>query len=141
MHKKSYKKLYLNILKIAIYKADGGLSYKELVLKLTKKGYDISNDCIEKAVKHWFVDSFEHYDDTENGTKLIKIDTLELEKHKECNCILKGKACLDFLEYQNAKATLNATIIAMIIAIVAIILGLWDKINFSELLMKITICK
>jgi hypothetical protein len=135
--KKSYNRLYLDILKTARKKIEGGLSYNELISELTKRGYNIENGCIEKAVKHWFVDSFAHYDDTENGIILIEMDTSELENHKDCNCILTGKACLALLEYQNVKFTLIATIIAVIIASASLLFGLWGKINFCELLIKI----
>ncbi|MDR1725506.1 MAG: hypothetical protein LBR28_03845 [Bacteroidales bacterium] len=121
MCKKSYKKLYLHILKAGIKKLGSGLSYNELISELKKKGYDIDNDCIDKAIKHWFVDSFAHYDNTENGTEQIEMDTVKLENHKYCGCILKGKSCLAYLEYQNSRRTLKATGIAALIALIALL--------------------
>jgi len=128
----------LHILKAGIKKLGSGLSYNELISELKKKGYDIDNDCIDKAIKHWFVDSFAHYDDTENGTELIEMDTVKLENHKDCRCILKGKSCLEYLEYQNSRRTLIATVIAVCIAILALLLGVCTEFNF---LKNISLCQ
>jgi hypothetical protein len=108
-----------------------GLSYTTLKLELENKGYDFNNSCVELAVKQWFVDNFNHYPHRkENGnieSEIVYIDEINvndiitLEKHLECNFILSGQACLTLLECKNVKHTLMCTIIAIIIAFIAII--------------------
>jgi hypothetical protein len=136
MEKKSYKNLYLDILKIGADKANNGLSYKDLKSELEeKKGYDFKNDCIEKAVKHWFSNCFVHLDDDENHrTKEIctKDKNLpKLEDHLNCNYILKGDACLTLLNYNNTKRTLKVALCSCIVAFLTLLYTLLDKFLFN----------
>ncbi|KAA6332905.1 hypothetical protein EZS27_018636 [termite gut metagenome] len=133
MSSKNYDSLYLEILKIGIEKVNDGLSFNQLKNKLEKKGYDFENDCIELAVKQWFVDNFIHYEiiDEKIGgdikeTILEMVDNIgKLENgHLDCNFILKGTACLALLQHKNARNSLHYTFGAFAVALIALIISI-----------------
>jgi hypothetical protein len=100
-------------------KVNDGLSYNILKSELEKKGYLIcKNDCLEKAVKQWFIDSFFHYAKDKNDTEGKEIkDINSLKEHIDCNFVLKGDACIAYLNYKNAKRSKNYCLLAIIAAI------------------------
>jgi len=118
----SYDDLYIDILKIGRQNVTTGLSYNTLKTQLVKKGYDFSNDCIELAVKQWFYDSFHH-----KGENFEAITTLELDKHLDCNFIMKGDACLKLTGYETSKRNVKLMIASVVIAVVAILISLFSS--------------
>jgi hypothetical protein len=120
--KRSYKNLYLHILKIGVKNVSDGLSYKMLKKRLEKKRYDFTNTCLEKAVKQWFVNSFVQCD---NGDK---IDILKLDKDSDENFILNGEASIAYLNYITAKRSKIYCLWAIILATFAILISLKDNL-------------
>lgn len=116
-HLETYDDLYLTILKIGRMRIEGGLSYIDLCEELKNIGYDLENDCIEFAIKNWFLHSFIHYDEEYNEFKPNKLS--DLDAHKECNFILSGKSCLALIEYENSIRNIRYAKIAMLIAFVS----------------------
>lgn len=113
----TYDDLYLTILKIGRSKIKGGLSYIDLCEELKKIDYDLQNDCIEFAIKNWFLHSFIHYDEEYKEFKPNKLS--DLDAHKECNFILSGKSCLALIEYENSIRNIRYAKRAMLIAVVS----------------------
>lgn len=122
-----YDKLYLDILKIGSSKLDSGLSYNDLKSELEKKGYDFENDCIELAVKQWFYDCFHHYADKDEIKSVYDID-----KHLDCNWILKGSSCLAMVEHKTSKYNLDIARIALLVAFIALIMQCADHRQQSQ---------
>lgn len=114
----TYDDLYLTILKIGRNRIEGGLSYIDLCKELKKSNYNLQNDCIEFAIKNWFLHSFVHYDKENKEFKPSNLS--DLEKHKDCNFILSGKSCLALIEYENSIRNIHYAKIAMLMAFVSI---------------------
>lgn len=117
-HLETYDDLYLTILKIGRMRIEGGLSYTDLCEELKNIDYDLENDCIELAIKNWFLHSFIHYDEKNKEFKAGVLS--DLDKHKECNFILSGKSCLTLIEYENSIRNIRYAKIAMCIALVSV---------------------
>ncbi|MFM1876905.1 MAG: hypothetical protein RL266_2642 [Bacteroidota bacterium] len=127
-----YDSLYLDILKIGMSCLGTGLSYELLRSELVKKGYDFSNDCIELAVKQWFIDCFHHYveDEEEKSVVINSID--DLDEHLDCNFILKGNICLSYVEHRTSQNNLKLTYAAIGIAILSLICQVFPINNETE---------
>ena len=122
IRKRNYNNLYINILKIGVSQLDQGLSYTLLKEKLEKKGYDFSNDCIELAVKQWFINCFQHYMGPEDIAEMGEIKTVDdLERHLYCNFVLEGKACLTYVEHRKSKRNLILAYVAIVIAVLSLL--------------------
>jgi len=115
----SYKKLYIDILKIGVEKLDTGISYCTLKEELEAKGYNLKNNCIEIAVKQWFFDCFHH----KTSTDEIK-DLNDIDEHLHCNWVLKGESCLTLTEHNTSKRNLYIAVIAIIISTISLLLQL-----------------
>lgn len=124
--KKTYKKLYLKILKFGQIKVDKGLSYNDLKRELIQKGYDFDNDCIELAVKQWFYDSFHHIGADDNPYSNIN----DLNNHLDCNFILKGESCLKLLSYETSRNSWRNGLIAIGLSLTAISIAIY--VNFVK---------
>ncbi|MBL7765795.1 MAG: hypothetical protein JNJ58_06875 [Chitinophagaceae bacterium] len=120
--KDKYKNLYLDILKIGQVCLHTGLSYNKLKYKLEEKGYDLTNDCIELAIKQWFYDCFHH-----RGQEDKKYESIDdLEQHLDCNFILKGESCLKLIGYRTSWFSMMTARIALLISFGAFIIGAWN---------------
>ena len=119
--KKSYDSLYIDILKIGKKRIDDGLSYNDLIIKLKKKGYDLSgkNSCVELATRQWFFDTFHHRDKKDKEP-----DFESFKWHLDCNFIMKGEACLKLIDHKISKRNILAAWIAAVIALSALIYGI-----------------
>jgi len=124
--KKSYKKLYLTILRIGQDKVHEGVSYNQLKAELVKKGYDFDNDCIELSVKQWFYESFHHTGADNNPYSSVE----DLNKHLDCSFILKGESCLKLLGYETSRNSWRNGIIAITLSLFAISIAIY--INFFK---------
>lgn len=118
-------KLYLDILKIGRTSVPTGLSYVRLQAQLRELGYDLENPYIELVTRVWYFDSFHHA-----ATDHRDIGFEELDKHVECEFVMKGDACLKLLAHRNSvfnnRLTLYSVIlsgIALIASIIAIIIS------------------
>jgi len=98
-----------------------GLSYDLLKSELEKKGYDFSNDCIELAVKQWFIDCFHHYVEDEEESSVVINSIKDLEEHLDCNFILKGNICLSYVEHRTSQNNLKLTYAALGIAVLSLV--------------------
>lgn len=122
LQKSNYDNLYLDILKIGRERSTSGLSFNSLKCILTAKGYDMENDCIDMAVKQWFFDSFHHKNEKSKVLKSVN----HLEKHLDCNFIMKGESCLQLIEHETAKRNLRIALVAAFIAIASLIYGVFS---------------
>lgn len=109
--KRKYNNLYLDILELGQGKVEEGLSFNELKKKLSEKGYDFENDCIELAVKQWFYDSFHHI----SADKEVK-NAHDVDNHLDCNFILKGESCLKLISYKTSRFSFRNGLIAISIS-------------------------
>jgi len=121
---KSYKKLYLRILRIGVNRVHEGVTYNELKAELVKQGYDFENDCIELSVKQWFYDSFNHTGADDNPYTSVK----DLENHLDCSFILKGESCLKLLSYETSRNSWRNGIAAITLSLIAVSVAIY--INF-----------
>ena len=124
--KKSYKKLYLTILRIGQDKVHEGVSFNELKAELIKRGYDFDNDCIGLSVKQWFYESFHHTGADDNPYSSVQ----DLDNHLDCSFILKGESCLKLLGYETSKNSWRNGIIAITLSLLAISIAIY--INFFK---------
>lgn len=122
--KKNYDSLYLDILRIGRSKVSEGLSYNVLKELLQSKGYDFENDCIELAVKQWFIDSFTHYDQDLEPFQELK----DLDEHLNCNFILKGESALTILEYETSKRNIKIAFYSLTVAMLSLIYPIYHDI-------------
>jgi hypothetical protein len=126
--KKKYDNLYLDIIKIGRDKVGEGLSYNKLKSLLEKKGYDFGNDCIELAVKQWFINSFHHRGEDNKPITELK----DLENHPDCNFILKGESSLLLITHQKSKNALMISLCAIFLSFSAFMYKLYDDMNKLE---------
>ncbi len=114
---KTYADLYLRILQIGKERLQSGITYNELYNQLKQEDFDCGNDCIDLAVKHWFVESFFHVsNDIEIYTGINNID-----QHKDCHFVLRGEHSLTLLDHQKSKNNLKIACIAVAIAFIGVV--------------------
>lgn len=121
-----YDRLYIRILEIGRDNLNEGVSFEDLKKQLTKEGCDFENGCIDKAVKRWFFDSFEHVIDQEDGTHKVIENYSDLPEHLGCQFIMKGNRCLALVEHEKSKRNIWVAAIAAGIAFATLAYQIWQ---------------
>ena len=114
-----YQELYLTILQIGQTRVNHGMRYSDLLIELSKRGFNIDNGCLKQAVKQWFHDAYFHITVAGNT---CNID--ELDEHSDCTFILKGESSLLLLEHDKISKTISLAKWAIMAAIVIGVLAI-----------------
>lgn len=118
--KTSYNDLYITILKIGKDRMEDGISINQLKKELILRGFDLSNDCTERATLHCFLCNFVHYDRNEH--KLDgDVDLSNIDGHENCNFILRSDSCLAIIEHETSVRNIKIAMTALFVAILSII--------------------
>lgn len=142
-NQKNYETLYIRMLELGYDKMEEGLSFDNLINQLKSEGFDTNNTCLYRAVMTWYVTSFHHLELEGHSTTDLEHG---LGKHKSCNFILKGEACLTYIEYRNmigsrdiSESSRKWSVIAVWVAACGILVTLYLSIrsNTDKILEKI----
>jgi|SRR5690554_6879589 len=95
----STQNIYKRVLEIGSECLECGISFNDLKKRLKDENFDVENECLNRCLREWFFSSFFHEETVcSKGTSSIK----DLDKHQNCNFILKSETCLRILSYEEA---------------------------------------
>ncbi len=141
--------IYKRVLEIGSECITCGISFNDLYQRLQDEGFEFDEGgCLKRCLREWFWCSFFH-EEAHCVNDNTKVDIKKLDKHLNCNFILKAESCMKLLTFKEAennvktasenaltaKRSNNVALIALAISILGLGYGLYhdkDELEYNK---------